>query len=165
VSSLGRPTAVPILPAGGQPLARVRALFFTGEFGRFLMAGGVAASVNFFSRFAWQSALGFEAAVLAAYLTGFVVAFVLNRWFVFPASGKPIREEMAWFFGFNAAAFLIVWAVSGWLLANAFGHWLPTAPAQALSHGFGIAVPVCINFVAHKFVTFARRTAPAASDG
>ena len=87
---------------------RVRRLigfYLTGEFGRFLLAGGTAAAANFASRFAFQTVLGFHASVVAAYGVGFMTAFFLNRRFVFPASGKPMRQEMAWFFLFNALAF------------------------------------------------------------
>lgn len=138
-----------------QTLRAASALLFSGEFGRFLLAGGCAAATNFFSRFAWQQAMGFQQAVLAAYLTGFVLAFVLNRWFVFPASGKPIRQEMAWFLAFNVIAFLIVSAASGLFLRHLTGPWLSAQAAEALAHGLAIGLPVCINFVAHKFVTFA----------
>lgn len=138
-------------------LRRLIGFYLTGEFGRFLLAGGTAAAANFASRFAFQPLLGFNASVVAAYGVGFLTAFFLNRRFVFPASGKPMRQEMAWFFLFNALAFPVVWVASLVLRDLVFGRFLPAAPAEALAHGLAILLPVAVNFAAHKLVTFARR--------
>lgn len=136
---------------------RLIGFYLTGEFGRFLLAGGTAAAANFASRFAFQPLLGFNASVVAAYSVGFLTAFFLNRRFVFPASGKPMRQEMAWFFVFNALAFPVVWIASVALRDFVFGRFLPAAHAEALAHGIAILLPVAVNFAAHKLITFARR--------
>lgn len=138
---------------------RVAAFYFNPEFARFLVAGGLAALANFASRFALQPALGFVWAVTAAYLVGFTVAFVLNRAFVFPRSDRSLRGQIAWFLVFNLAALPVVIGASILLKRYVFGPFLAEGPAEALAHGISILLPVLVNFVAHKLVTFARRAA------
>ncbi|MFN3522314.1 MAG: GtrA family protein [Phenylobacterium sp.] len=140
-------------------VGRIAALYFTPEFVRFLFAGGLAAAANFLSRFALQPGLGFLGAVFAAYLVGFAVAFVLNRAFVFPNSNRSLRSQIAWFLVFNLAALPVVVGASILLHRYVFGPLMPEALAEALAHGVSILLPVLVNFVAHKLVTFARHEA------
>ena len=77
---------------------RLLSLYMTGQFGKFLVAGGLAAVANFASRFAFERSFSFWAAVSLAYIVGFATAFTLNRLFVFPASDKPLHHEIGWFF-------------------------------------------------------------------
>ena len=135
-------------------LKRLAGLYLTGQFGKFLIAGGFAALAKFLSRFLFEPFTGFWQAVALAYIVGFLTAFFLNRRFVFPASGKPLHQEMAWFFLFNALAFpVVVFAALG-LEHYIFSHFLPLWLARAVSHGCAIILPVFVNFVAHKMVTF-----------
>jgi putative flippase GtrA len=138
-------------------LQRLISLYLTGQFGKFLIAGGFAALANFVSRFAFEPWLGFWGGVVAAYGVGFFTAFILNKVFVFPASGKPLREEMGWFFLFNALAFPIVLGASVVLNAYVLGRWLPEKLSEAGAHGIAIILPVFVNFAAHKFITFRDR--------
>lgn len=135
-------------------LRRLASLYLTGQFGKFLIAGGFAAIANFLSRFAFEPFMGFWAAVAAAYVVGFLTAFFLNRVFVFPASGKPLHQEMAWFFLFNALAFPVVILAALGFDRYVFSHFLPEGLTRAISHGCAIILPVFVNFVAHKMVTF-----------
>lgn len=138
----------------GAALRRVAAFYWNGVFAKFLVAGGLAALANFAARPVLEPAVGFAPAVALAYLVGVAVAFTLNRIFVFPASGKPIRTEMAWFFVFNALAFPVVIGCSVLLRAFVFGPYLKPALAEAVAHGCAILVPVVFNFAAHRLVTF-----------
>ena len=136
---------------------RFISLYLTGQFGKFLLAGGLAALVNFASRFAFEAELGFWASVVAAYGVGFLTAFILNKAFVFPASGKPLHEEMGWFLLFNALAFPIVIGASVVLNDYVLGRWFRQSFSEAGAHGIAIILPVFVNFAAHKFVTFRDR--------
>lgn len=141
-------------------LQRLAAFYWNGAFARFLVAGGLAALANFGARLAFQPFTGFGVAVAAAYLVGFTVAFVLNRAFVFPASGKPLRQEIGWFLIFNLAAFPVVLAASVVLRDYLFIRFLAPSLAGALAHAIAILIPVVFNFAAHRLVTFARAPAP-----
>jgi putative flippase GtrA len=136
-------------------MQKLFAFYWNGVFAKFLLAGGLAALANFASRIALQPFVGFNPAVALAYLVGFSVAFVLNRAFVFPASGKPIRQEMTWFFVFNLIAFPVVLGASVVLRDYVFAPFLPAALAETAAHGCAILVPVVFNFAAHRLVTFA----------
>jgi len=140
-------------------LRRLIGFYCNGVFAKFLLAGGLAALANFASRPALQPMVGFNAAVGLAYLVGVTVAFTLNRIFVFPASGKPVRQEMAWFFAFNALAFPVVLASSVLLRDYVFLRFLKPVLAEAVAHGCAIMIPVVFNFAAHRLVTFRRAEA------
>jgi putative flippase GtrA len=137
-------------------LRQLIAFYWNGVFLKFLLAGGLAAFANFASRIAVQPLVGFKVALVIAFFVGLTVAFVLNRAFVFPASGKPLRQEMSWFLLFNLIAFPIIIGGSVLLRDYVFGHVLPPALAEAAAHGVAIMIPVVFNFAAHQLVTFAR---------
>jgi putative flippase GtrA len=138
-------------------LQRLISLYLTGQFGKFLIAGGLAALANFASRFAFEPWFGFWGGVAAAYGVGFLTAFFLNRAFVFPASGKPLREEVGWFFLFNALAFPVVLGASVVLNTYVLRRWFPEKLSESGAHGIAIMLPVFVNFAAHKFITFRDR--------
>jgi putative flippase GtrA len=135
-------------------LQRFVSMYLTGQFGKFLIAGGLAALANFASRFAFEPLLGFWGSVVAAFGVGFMSGFILNKLMVFPASGKRLREEMGWFLLFNALSFPVVLGASVILNAYVLGRWLPPNLSEAGAHGIAIILPVFVNFAAHKFVTF-----------
>jgi putative flippase GtrA len=135
-------------------LQHVLSLYFSRQFGRFLLAGGIAALANWLSRFIFNLFMTYAEAIVAAFAVGMAVAFVLNKHYVFPYSRRPVAAEMSFFVLFNLAAFPIVWAI-----AYLLGEWLlpgvlPRQLALALGHGCAVAVPALINFVLHKSITF-----------
>ena len=137
-------------------LGKLVAFYWNGVFVKFLVAGGLAALANFVSRIVVQPLVGFNVALVIAFFVGLSVAFVLNRAFVFPASGKPLRQEMSWFLIFNLIAFPIIVGGAVLLRDYVFGHVLPADLAEAAAHGVAIMIPVVFNFAAHQLVTFAR---------
>jgi putative flippase GtrA len=141
----------------GPILQRLFSMYLTSQFGKFLIAGGLAALANFASRFAFETFLGFWGGVAAAYGVGFLTAFVLNKLFVFPASGKRLHEEIGWFLLFNVLAFPVVLGTAVVLNTYVLGRWLPPKLSETGAHGIAIMLPVFVNFAAHKFVTFRRR--------
>lgn len=146
-------------------LRRLVGFYVNGLFARFLLAGGLAAVANFAARLLLQPHMGFRPAVVVAYLVGFLTAFTLNRLFVFPKSGKPVRVEMAWFFVFNLIAFPVVVVSAVLLRDQVFARFLRYDLAETVAHGCAILVPVVFNFAAHRLVTFGadrRRKAPDA---
>jgi putative flippase GtrA len=143
----------------GSSLRRLTSLYLNGQFGKFLVAGGLAALANFVSRFSFERSMTFWASVSCAYLVGFATAFTLNRLFVFPASGKALHREIGWFFLFNLIAFPVVVGASFGLEAL-FEPFAPPFYAQSAAHGIAIMLPVFVNFAAHKFITFARNEEP-----
>lgn len=127
---------------------------FTAQFLKFLAVGGVAAGLQWASRFAFSHYMPFAAAVLAAYLIGLSSGYFLNVVFVFRNSGRNRKVEMAYYTMFNLAALPVVWGISVLLGSIVLPRVMSLSTAQALGNGLGIISPVAINFLLHKHLTF-----------
>nr|WP_207161224.1 GtrA family protein [Halorhodospira halophila] len=127
----------------------------------FLLTGGIAAVVNFGSRIVYSLFMGYSAAIVTAYITGMITAYVLARLFVFRSPQVRTVRSAVWFTLVNVAAVAQTWAVS---VALAY-YLLPAAGVEAfreeIAHAVGIAVPVFSSFLGHKYLSFAT---PAARD-
>ena len=129
--------------------------FLSRQFLGFLLTGGVAAAVNFGSRFVYNQWVGFSPAVVLAYLTGMAVAFGLARAFVFRESRQSLDRSAAMFVLVNVFAVLQTWAVS----VGLGNHVLPALGidrfAHEIAHAIGIVVPVFTSYLGHKRWSFA----------
>ncbi|MEG2804463.1 GtrA family protein [Stenotrophomonas sp.] len=124
------------------------------QFVLFLLVGGLAALVNFLSRIGYSHWLPFTPAIVLAYLTGMVTAFVLARLFVFKDSARPLHHSAFYFTLVNLLAVLQTWAVSA-LLAFHVLPWLGvTAWRLEIAHAVGVAVPVFSSYFGHKYLSF-----------
>ena len=86
--------------------------FVSRQFLFFLLTGGTAAAVNFGSRIVYSKWLGFSSAVILAYMTGMVTAFVLAKLFVFRESQQSVHRSAMFFVLVNLVAILQTWAIS-----------------------------------------------------
>ena len=124
------------------------------QFLHFLVAGGLAACVNFFSRIWLNIWMPYSVAIIAAYVLGMVTAFILNRLLVFRDAGNALRHQLLWFTVVNLAAVLQTLIVSLLLARVAFPwlgfHWHD----ETMAHAFGVVVPVLTSFIGHKKLTF-----------
>jgi putative flippase GtrA len=139
-------------------IRRVTSLYLSEQFGRFLIAGGLALVLHWLSRFVLSWYVGFGWAIVLAYAVGMLVAFVLNKIFVFPRSNRSLNFELFFFFFVNITAFPFVWIAAYVLGEWVFIRWMPQQVALAVAHGIAITFPVFVNFALHKFITF--RSAP-----
>jgi putative flippase GtrA len=132
----------------------VIAQFLSRQFLQFLLVGGTAAIVNFLSRIAYSRWLDFSTAVILAYVTGMVVAFVLARVFVFGQTSQPVGRSAGLFVLVNLVGVAQSWAIS---MALAL-YVLPMAGvvehAQAIAHAIGVAVPAFTSYLGHKRWSF-----------
>jgi putative flippase GtrA len=121
---------------------------------KFLLTGGISALVNIGSRALLSLALPFEVSVLAAYLIGMVVAFMLMRAFVFARSGQAPASEFVRFGIVNAVGLALVWLVSvalaGWLFPAVGFTW----HAEFVAHTIGVLSPVVTSYFGHKLFSF-----------
>jgi putative flippase GtrA len=129
--------------------------FLSRQFLAFLLTGGTAAAVNFGSRIVYNLWMGFSAAILLAYLTGMVTAFVLAKLFVFRESRQPTHRAAMFFVLVNVVAVVQTWAIS-----MALGYYVLPALgvdryARELAHAVGVAVPVFTSYLGHKRWSFA----------
>jgi putative flippase GtrA len=124
------------------------------QFPRFLLAGGIAALANIGSRWLLDFALPYVPSIVLAYLVGMATAFLLNRRFVFTASGNGLARQVGWFCVVNAAALaqtlLVSLLLSRWLLPALGWRW----QVETVAHVVGVVVPVLTSYLGHKRLTF-----------
>lgn len=124
------------------------------QFLAFLVTGGLAALVNYGSRFVYSVWVPFSTAVILAYLTGMVTAFLLARAFVFTEGASSAAGSAARFTAVNLLAVAQTWLVSV-LLAR---YGLPAVGVdrhvEAIAHAVGVVVPVFTSYLGHKHWTF-----------
>lgn len=124
------------------------------QFLTFLFTGGTAAAVNFGSRIIYSQWVGFSTAVILAYITGMITAFVLAKLFVFKESEQSVQRSAVIFVLVNIVAALQTWLIS---MGLAF-YVLPALGVQAfvdeIAHAVGVAVPVFTSYLGHKRWSF-----------
>lgn len=129
--------------------------FLSRQFLAFLVTGGIAAGVNFGSRIAYNQWVGFSTAIVLAYLTGMVTAFVLAKLFVFRDSRQSTHRSALFFVLVNVVAVAQTWAIS-----MALGYYILPALGverfvREIAHAVGVAVPVFTSYLGHRRWSFA----------
>lgn len=127
--------------------------FASRQFVAFLLTGGTAAAINFISRIVYNQWLGFSSAVILAYLTGMVTAYVLARTFVFTGR-HPLSRSIFYFTLINLVAIVQTWLVSLLMLNHVLPAFSVVRFAPELAHAVGIVVPVFTSFLGHKYLSF-----------
>lgn len=120
----------------------------------FLLTGGFAAAVNWTSRIVYNLWLPYSYAIVLAYLTGMVTAFVLAKMFVFTKSNRSTSQSAVIFTLVNIAAVAQTWAVSVVLAYYVLPAMGITWHAKEIAHFVGVVVPVFTSYVGHKRFTF-----------
>jgi putative flippase GtrA len=125
------------------------------RFARFLLVGGIAATVNVLSRIALNLTMSYEAAIIVAYACGMTTAYVLNKVFVFTPSGRVVHEEYLRFIIVNLFALAQVWIVSVVLARYIFPTVGFTWHAETAAHILGVIVPTFTSYLGHRYFSFA----------
>jgi putative flippase GtrA len=120
----------------------------------FLLAGGFAAAVNWGSRIIYNIWMPYSAAIVVAYITGMITAFVLTKLFVFTRSTQSTGRSVFFFTLVNLVAVLQTWAVSVGLAYYVFPRAGITWHARDLAHLVGVIVPVFTSYIGHKKWSF-----------
>lgn len=121
---------------------------------RFLIAGGIAAALNWGARFVCSPFMPFELAVVAAFMVGLVSGFTLMRYWVFNADADPVGRQFVTYVAVNLFALVQTVVVSS-VLARWLLPWAGVERhAQGLAHAAGIVVPAVTSFFGHKKATF-----------
>lgn len=121
---------------------------------RFVLAGGAAAVVNFFSRVLLSLYMPYAAAIVFAFFLAMATAFLLNRRFVFRAATRALHHQVFWFVAVNLLALLQTLAVSLLLADYVLPQVGVTWHAETIAHAFGIAIPIFTSYFGHKRLTF-----------
>jgi putative flippase GtrA len=121
---------------------------------RFLLAGALAALVNFGARVVLSLHFRYGVAIVVAYGMGMATAFVLNRRFVFHGSKTRLRQQISWFVGINLLALLQTLGASILLARLVLPGLGVTWHVEEVAHALGIAAPVATSYFAHRHLTF-----------
>ena len=119
-----------------------------------MLTGGLAALVNFLSRIFYNQWVSFQWAVILAYVTGMVTAFVLAKAFVFKASALPLRRSVGFFVLVNLVAVIQTWLVSVGLASYLFPALNIHHHTYELAHAVGGVLPVFTSYLGHKALSF-----------
>ncbi|HEX8787509.1 MAG TPA: GtrA family protein, partial [Telluria sp.] len=99
-------------------------------------------------------AMPFSSAVILAYITGMVTAFVLAKLFVFKDSRQATHRAAGWFILVNLVAVAQTWAISMLLVKWVLPAMGVTAYTREIAHGIGVVVPVFTSYLGHKHFSF-----------
>ena len=124
------------------------------QFILFLFTGGFAAVINFGSRFFYNEYMSFESAVIIAYITGMVTAFVLTKLFVFDKSVHSTKKEFFYFTLVNIVAVIQTYVISVGFLYYIFPNAGLNFYPEAVAHAIGVIFPVFTSFFGHKYFSF-----------
>ena len=132
----------------------VKKTFVSREFLVFLLTGGFAAAVNWGSRIVYNIWMPYSSAIIVAYITGMITAFILAKLFVFKSSTQSTGRSVFFFTLVNLVAVLQTWAVSVglayWLFPRLGMNWHD----RDIAHLIGVAIPVFTSYVGHKRWSF-----------
>lgn len=128
--------------------------FKSRQFVLFLMTGGFAALVNIGSRFLYNQWVSFSTAVILAYISGMITAFILARIFVFNKSARSLGNSIAGFTLVNLIAIAQTWLISIGLAYYVLPALGVITHAQEISHLIGVIFPVFTSFIGHKHLSF-----------
>ncbi len=134
--------------------AVARRLPISRSFVLFLVTGGFAAAVNWLSRIMYNRWMPYSAAIVAAYITGMITAFVLAKLFVFTASTQSTSKSAFFFVLVNVVAVAQTWAVSVVLAYHVLPYLGIVEHARDIAHLVGVAVPVFTSYFGHKKWSF-----------
>jgi putative flippase GtrA len=132
----------------------VRKSFISKDFLMFLLTGGFAAAVNWGSRIVYNIWMPYSAAIVVAYITGMITAFILAKLFVFTRSTQSTARSVFFFTLVNLVAVLQTWAVSVGLAYYLFPRLGLNWHTRDIAHLIGVAVPVFTSYLGHKKWTF-----------
>lgn len=128
--------------------------FLSVQFLKFFCSALAAAGVNFFTRLLLDPYLGYNKAIVVAYLAGTVFAFFLYEHEVFGKGARPFWQEIALF------AFVTLAAIAQTLIVSIILHehlfpWLGFVwHSKEVAHFIGMGVPMFSSFLGHKYLTF-----------
>ena len=128
--------------------------FISRQFLTFLLTGGTAAAVNFGSRLLYNQWMSFSTAVIMAYITGMITAFILSKLFVFSGSQQSVHKSAMFFMLVNAVAILQTFLISMALAYYVLPKIGVTLFVPEIAHAIGVVVPVFTSYIGHKRWSF-----------
>ncbi len=128
--------------------------FMNKQFTLFVVTGGIAAAANFGSRILYNRWVDFSTAVILAYITGMIVAFLLAKAFVFKESTQSTNKSVMYFIIVNMFAVLQTWLISMGLALYLLPELGIKMYVHELAHAAGVVAPVFTSYLGHKHFSF-----------
>jgi len=123
---------------------------------RFILAGSLAALVNWLVRFPLSWIMPFAGAVAVANVIGMVFGFLSYRFYVFPGSSRQLAHQLRDFIMVNLLSMSVVVLVSV-VAASYMLPWIGWLwQTEAVSHALGIGAGAVTNYFGHRRFSFAR---------
>lgn len=128
--------------------------FMNKQFTMFVVTGGIAAAANFGSRILYNQWVDFSTAVILAYITGMIVAYLLAKAFVFTESTQSTNKSVLYFILVNAFAVLQTWLISMGLAVYLLPALGVMRYPHEIAHAAGVIAPVFTSYLGHKHFSF-----------
>lgn len=133
--------------------------FLSLQFLRFFLSALMAAAVNFVARYLLDPYLGYNKAIIVAYLIGTIFAFFLYQHEVFGKGARPLWQEIGLFAFVTFAAIAQTLIVSVILADHVFPAINWQWHSKEVAHFIGMGVPMFSSFLGHKYLTFSHEPA------
>jgi putative flippase GtrA len=124
------------------------------RFLRFIVAGGIAASLNWGSRFIFSIWFEYELAIVLAFAIGMFSGFILFRFFVFDGHSRRIESQILYYVAVNMVALLQTLVISVGLARWVFPYLGFGSRLEGVAHLIGVLTPVVTSYFGHKLFTF-----------
>ena len=124
------------------------------QFVRFLFCGGLAAGLNWVSRFLFSIWLPFEYSVVAAFFVGLISGYLLMRFYVFETKQETGLLQISKYVAVNMLALVQTLIISIVLLRWVLPAMGVLNHVDALAHLIGVLTPVVTSYFGHKYITF-----------
>tara|TARA_B100001939_G_C16805366_1_gene557558 strand:- start:159 stop:560 length:402 start_codon:yes stop_codon:yes gene_type:complete len=131
-------------------------LRLSSQFKIFIITGGIAAIVNFGSRFIFEIWFTFSLSIIISYICGMITAYILAKIYVFKESRQTQAKSIFYFTCVNILAVSQTWLISVGLAIHIFPSIGFNFYIKEIAHGIGILVPVFTSYLGHKYLSFAR---------
>ncbi len=135
----------------------IRKHFFTKQFKTFLVVGGTATVVAFFSRFLFRVFTSYEVSVALANVVGGVVSFILNKKYTFKSYEENITNQIIKFTLVGISAMFITTGIA-YAFYQTFEFQkiivLTQIQNETISHAISIGLTAIYNFFAMKYFSF-----------
>ncbi len=119
----------------------------------FLAASGTAAVIHWLSRILLSGYVDFLISLVLSFFIGLIAGYILNKIYVFPESGLPMKTQLYRFFLINIVTMPAIWLTSIGL-DIAFFFIQNTVVRQSVAHGFAVMLPAVTSYFFYKFFAF-----------
>lgn len=136
--------------------SRILSEFSSKSFYKFILVGGFAATVNFFSRILFSNFFNFTNSVILAFVLGLTTAFTLNKIFVFKPVQSNSVKQFLYFFAINIVAVIQTILISTFFVYYLLPKMGVSHFKEEIAHFIGISIPIFSSFLGHKYITFAK---------